>query len=80
MKMAVQKVNIKLMIKAASTSEMSLTFCHTRWRNNPEGSHLHVYHCDNLKSQTSLLTVIHFFLPPVNGGVFVNDNMNLFCC
>jgi hypothetical protein len=32
-----------LMIKAASTSEMSVTFYQTTWHNNPEDSHLQVF-------------------------------------
>jgi hypothetical protein len=32
------KVMIVLMMEAASTSEMSVNFYQTTWRNNPEGS------------------------------------------
>jgi hypothetical protein len=39
-----------LMMEAANTSEMSVNFYHTTQRNNPEDSHLHTRHCENLKS------------------------------
>jgi hypothetical protein len=41
---------ITLMMEAASTSEMLVYFCQTTQCNNPENSHLHTRHCENLKS------------------------------
>jgi hypothetical protein len=41
---------IRAMIEAASTSETLLNFYQTTWRNNPDDSHLHIHHCENLKS------------------------------
>jgi hypothetical protein len=38
------------MMEAASTSETSVNFYQTTWRNNSEDSHLHTRHCENLKS------------------------------
>jgi hypothetical protein len=40
---------ITLMMEAASSSETSVNFYQTAWRNNPEVSHLHA-RCHNLKS------------------------------
>jgi hypothetical protein len=40
--------NIALMMEAASTSETSINFYHTAWRNNPEDSHLHTRRRENL--------------------------------
>jgi hypothetical protein len=37
-------------VVAASTSETSVNFYQTTWHNNPEGSHLHTRHHENLKS------------------------------
>jgi hypothetical protein len=42
--------NIALMMEAASTSETSVNFYQTTRRNNPEDSHLHNRHRENLKS------------------------------
>jgi hypothetical protein len=39
-----------LMMEAASTSETSVNFCQTTWSSNPEDSHLHIHHHENLKS------------------------------
>jgi hypothetical protein len=41
---------IALMLEAVSTSEMSVNFYYTTWRNNPEDSHLHTHCHKNLKS------------------------------
>jgi hypothetical protein len=41
---------IALMMEAASTSETSVNFYQTTWRNNPEDSHLHTRRLENLKS------------------------------
>jgi hypothetical protein len=38
-----------LMMKAASTSETSVSFYQTTWRKNPEDSHLHNRRRENLK-------------------------------
>jgi hypothetical protein len=40
---------IALMMEAASTSETSVNFYQTTWRNNPEHSHLHFRRRENLK-------------------------------
>jgi hypothetical protein len=37
-----------MMMEAASTSETSVNFYQTTWRNNPEDSHLHTHHQENL--------------------------------
>jgi hypothetical protein len=37
--------------KAANTSETSLKFYQTTWRNNPEDSHLHSHRPENIKPQ-----------------------------
>jgi hypothetical protein len=39
------------MMEAESTSETSVNFYQTTRFNNPEHSHLHTHHCENLKSQ-----------------------------
>jgi hypothetical protein len=44
-------------MKAVSTSETSVNFYQTRWRNIPEDSHLHTRRRKNLK--TRLFVVIH---------------------
>jgi hypothetical protein len=41
---------ITLMMEAASTTETSVNFYQTTWRNIPEDSHLHTCCCENLKS------------------------------
>jgi hypothetical protein len=38
------------MMEAASTSETSVNFYQTTWRNNPEDSHIHTRRRENLKS------------------------------
>jgi hypothetical protein len=38
------------MVEAASTSEMTVNFCHITWRNNPEDGHLLTCFRENLKS------------------------------
>jgi hypothetical protein len=40
---------ITLMMEAASTSEMSVNFYQTTWRNNLEDSHLYTCRHENLK-------------------------------
>jgi hypothetical protein len=40
-----------LMMEAVSTSETSVNFYQTAWRNIPEDSHLHNRRRDNLKFQ-----------------------------
>jgi hypothetical protein len=37
-------------IRAASTSDMSVNFYQTTWCNNPEDSHFHTRHHENLKA------------------------------
>jgi hypothetical protein len=44
----VLEVLIALMMETASTSETSVNFYQTTWRNNPEDSHLHIRHRENL--------------------------------
>jgi hypothetical protein len=46
------------MMQAARTSETMVNFYQTTWRYNPEDSHLHTHHRENLKSYTNLLDVI----------------------
>jgi hypothetical protein len=41
---------IALMMNAANTSEMSVNFYQTTQCDNPEDSHLHTHHHENLKS------------------------------
>jgi hypothetical protein len=41
---------ITLVKEAASTSETSVNFYTTAWRNNPEDSHLHTGSLENMKS------------------------------
>jgi hypothetical protein len=41
---------IALMMKAVSSSEMSVSIYHTARRNIPEDSHLHIRRHENLKS------------------------------
>jgi hypothetical protein len=38
-----------MMMEAASTSETSVNFYQTTWRNNPEDSHLHTRRRENLR-------------------------------
>jgi hypothetical protein len=45
---------IAIMMEAASTSETSVNFYQTTQRYNPEDSHLHTRHRENLKSQLLL--------------------------
>jgi hypothetical protein len=42
--------SIILMVESASTFEKSVKFYQTKWRNNPEDSHLHTRRLENLKS------------------------------
>jgi hypothetical protein len=37
-----------MMMKAVSTSEMSVNFYQITWCNIPDDSHLHTRHCENL--------------------------------
>jgi hypothetical protein len=46
---------IALMMKAASISETSENVYQTTGRNNPEASHLHTSHHENLKSQSMII-------------------------
>jgi hypothetical protein len=41
---------ITLMMGEASTSETSVLFYQTTWRNIPEDSHLHTHYRENMKS------------------------------
>jgi hypothetical protein len=41
---------IALMIEAVNSSEMSVSFYQTTWRNIPEDSHLRICQRENLKS------------------------------
>jgi hypothetical protein len=41
---------IALMMEAARTSETLVNFYQTTWRYNPEDSHLHTHHHENLKT------------------------------
>jgi hypothetical protein len=45
---------ITLMMEAESTSEMSVNFYRTTWRNIPEDSHLRIHRRENLKSRVPL--------------------------
>jgi hypothetical protein len=45
------------MKEAVSTSEKSVNFYQTTWRNIPEESHLHTHRRENLKSHTTYLLV-----------------------
>jgi hypothetical protein len=42
--------SIIALMMAASTSETPVNLYQTTWRNNPEDSHLHTRHHENLKS------------------------------
>jgi hypothetical protein len=42
------------MMEAASISEMPVNFHQIMWFNNPENSHLHSHHCENLKSHHAI--------------------------
>jgi hypothetical protein len=44
-------IPIDLMMEAASTSETSVNFYQTTWRNNPKDSHRHTRRRENLKCQ-----------------------------
>jgi hypothetical protein len=46
-------------MEAAITSETSVKFYLTTWCNNPEGSHLHIRRCENLKSQPDTLMFLY---------------------
>jgi hypothetical protein len=48
-------VLIALMMGVASPSETSVNFYQFTWCNNPEDSHLHTRHRENLKSQRLLV-------------------------
>jgi hypothetical protein len=41
---------VVMMVEAVSTSETSVNFYQTKWRNNPEDSHLHTRRRENPKS------------------------------
>jgi hypothetical protein len=41
---------IRVMMEAASTSELSVNCYQTTWRYNPEDNHLHTHCLENLKS------------------------------
>jgi hypothetical protein len=43
------------MMEAESTYETSVNFYQTGWRNNPEDSHIHTRHHENLKSHQEYL-------------------------
>jgi hypothetical protein len=45
---------ITLMMQAVCTSETSVCYNETTWRNIPEGSKLHTRHFENLKSHMDL--------------------------
>jgi hypothetical protein len=45
---------IGLIMEAVSTSEMSVNFYKTTWRNAPQDSHLHIRRRKNLKSHLNL--------------------------
>jgi hypothetical protein len=53
---------IALMMEAASTSETSVNFCRTIWRNNPEDSHLHTRRHENLKSHKKWVIILSTFI------------------
>jgi hypothetical protein len=46
---------IALMTEAANASETSVNIYQTTHRNNPEDSHLHTRHCENLKPRYVVL-------------------------
>jgi hypothetical protein len=62
---------VTLMMEAAGTSEVSVNFHQTAWRNNPEDIHIHTHHCENLKSHNHIskslfgcnFTVVAFQVP-----------------
>jgi hypothetical protein len=48
-------------MEAVSTSETSVNFYQTTWRNIPEESHLHTSHDENLKSHKRDCSIaLHF--------------------
>jgi hypothetical protein len=49
----VSNLPLALMMEAASTSETSVNFCLITRRSNPEDSHDHTRHRENLKSKSS---------------------------
>jgi hypothetical protein len=51
-----------MMMEAASTSETSVNFYQTTWCYNPEDSHLHTHHCENLKF--NLLSLGYYLTGP----------------
>jgi hypothetical protein len=53
---------IVLMMEAASTFETSVNFYQTTRRNNPEDSHLHTRHRENLKSHSGYLSELRFLV------------------
>jgi hypothetical protein len=55
-----------LMIEAASTSETSENFYQTTRHNNPEDSHLHTCHRENLKTQKYWINTNYFRITETN--------------
>jgi hypothetical protein len=56
------------MMEAASTAEMSVNFYQTTGRNNPEDSHIHTRHRENLKSHKEHSVVKEHTLPQMGGS------------
>jgi hypothetical protein len=50
---------IRVMMEAANTSETSVNFYQTTWRNNPEDSHLHTRRRENLKSHKIIVLLFY---------------------
>jgi hypothetical protein len=46
-----------MIMEAQKTSEASATFYQTTWCNNPEDSHLHTHHCEELKTKNYFLSL-----------------------
>jgi hypothetical protein len=44
-----------LMVEAVRAFEILVSFYQTTWHNIPEDSHLHICHCENLKSYIILI-------------------------
>jgi hypothetical protein len=53
-------------MKAANTSETSVNFYQTTWRNNPEDRHVHTRRRENLKSHFHVLLILKYTCPRNN--------------
>jgi hypothetical protein len=61
---------ITLMKEAGSTPETSVNFYQTTQRNNPEDSHLHMHHRENLKSHRVVFGYDMIILPDLKRKQF----------